>query len=382
MTNEFLPYIVVEVYCFFYAVTIIVRLNRSIGTEHEIMELRRMLGAFLFFTASDSVWALVEGNIIQICDFANATFNGISLVSITAGCYFWYKFVDDRLHPSYADNKYYDFIIRIPFIIVLLLDVISIFTGWIFYIGDTGTYQMGKLFFLQEISNYFYLLVPTVNAVIHAVKTRSKQRRREYGTYSIYMLAPLASGFMEDSLYTVPILALNIFLVVHVLFLTIQDNQVYNDSLTELNNRRRLNQFLEDSLPKASATRRIIIIVMDINCFKSINDTFGHVEGDKALKSFAKALKVVAGKHNAFIARYGGDEFCFVAELKKHTPEEICKDIRDTIYDMQDKSNDYLMTASIGYTVCSKPEDDIDVVMGRADKMLYENKEAWHKSLN
>jgi len=58
----------------------------------------------------------------------------------------------------------------------------------------------------------------------------------------------------------------------------IQDQQIYNDALTNLNNRRHLNHFLEERLSKASPERPVTVYMIDINGFKSINDRFGHVE--------------------------------------------------------------------------------------------------------
>jgi diguanylate cyclase (GGDEF)-like protein len=58
----------------------------------------------------------------------------------------------------------------------------------------------------------------------------------------------------------------------------------------------------------------MLLFMMDIDNFKSINDAYGHIEGDGALKAFSDAMKDVAIRYSAFIARYGGDEFCMVMD--------------------------------------------------------------------
>ena len=88
-----------------------------------------------------------------------------------------------------------------------------------------------------------------------------------------------------------PLLGLSIFMMILILFLMIQNMQVYNDALTGLNNRRRLNQYLEDRLSKASPARPLLLFIMDINSFKSINDVYGHLEGDHALRFFFGRFK-------------------------------------------------------------------------------------------
>lgn len=81
------------------------------------------------------------------------------------------------------------------------------------------------------------------------------------------------------------------------------------DSLTELFNRRSYTLFLEETCRKAQLKKGVFsVIVIDLDEFKFINDTFGHHEGNRALKAFASILEeVTAGNH--IIARLGGDEF-------------------------------------------------------------------------
>jgi diguanylate cyclase (GGDEF)-like protein len=67
-------------------------------------------------------------------------------------------------------------------------------------------------------------------------------------------------------------------MMILILFLMMQNNQVCNDALTGLNNRRRLNRYLESVLPRVSAEHRMFLFIMDINSFKRINDMYGHVE--------------------------------------------------------------------------------------------------------
>lgn len=54
---------------------------------------------------------------------------------------------------------------------------------------------------------------------------------------------------------------------------------------------------------------------MDIDDFKQINDSMGHLEGDRALIQFANVLKLTADSYNSLIARYGGDEFCALLKV-------------------------------------------------------------------
>ena len=382
MNYSYLPYAITEIYCIIFAATVWLRLNSSIGSEHEVRQLRNMIYSYLGMLTSDVFWAFTEDGILRPPRLLNAAVNAVSIMSIALGCYFWFRFIEDRLHFPFVGNRTVNRLLRLPMLLVCTLDVISIFTGWIFYIDAGGHYQSTSMFVIHTTINYFYLLVPTLFSIYRARQARSRQDRGEYWTYALYMIAPLLSGMLEEYFPHVPLLALNIFMMILILFLMIQNMQVYHDALTGLNNRRRLNRYLEDSLLRASAEHPVLLLIMDVNKFKAINDVYGHLEGDNALAAFAGILKGVAARYYAFVARYGGDEFCMVIENGDHTPEEISADIRRTLEATPVKAVDggmsYNLSVSIGWTVCTAAESEPDTVLAQADKHLYDEKKAWH----
>jgi len=378
MTGIYFPYAITEIYCMIFAITIWLRLSSSLGTEHEVRQLRNMIYSYLGMLITDVLWALSEDGTIHIPRLPYAAINAVTIISVACGCYFWFRFIEDRLHLGFADSRLANFLLRLPLLFIISLDLISIFSGWTFTIDAQGHYQSTSLFALHTAVNYFYLLIPTICAVQRAWKARSRQDRGEYLTYGLYMIAPLISGMLEDVFPHVPLLALNIFMVILILFLMIQNKQVYHDALTGLNNRRRLDRYLEDLLPSASTAHPILLFIVDINDFKCINDLHGHLEGDHALRVFAAVLGDIAGHWDAFAARYGGDEFCLVMEASGRTPEQITAQLEKSLQARRDASCPYQLTASVGWTVCDHAENAPESALARADQTLYEAKKKWH----
>jgi diguanylate cyclase (GGDEF)-like protein len=383
MTYPHTSYAITEIYCIVFALTIWFKLNSSIGSEHEIKQLRNMVLSYLFMLVCDIIWTFMQDDLLRLPVLLNAFINAVIIMSITCGSYFWFKFIEDRLNFSPENRKTVDRIIAVPVTVICLLDLVSMFTGWMFIIDSDNHYMETSLFTLQGIVNYFYLSVPTIYSIHHAIKTNSRQERSEYMTYSLYMIAPMIAGMLETFFPQVPLLALNIMMMILILFLMMQNNQVCNDALTGLNNRRRLNRYLELILPRVSAEHRMFLFIMDINSFKRINDVYGHVEGDAALKTFADVLRNASVKYNAFAARYGGDEFCFTMNAGEYTPEEVAEDIQDSLRKVQTDRNrtrkkGYELTVSIGYTICDGSISDPSSVLENADNMLYKNKKKWH----
>ena len=161
------------------------------------------------------------------------------------------------------------------------------------------------------------------------------------------------------------------------------ENASYTDSLTGLYNRRYFNLIYDRELKRAKRTHSYITFMMlDIDYFKQYNDTYGHIEGDYALKSVAKVLKENLKRPGDFVFRLGGEEFgVLLTETPETNSAAIARKIGDSIRDREIKHekssvNKYL-TISIGVACCIADEAlNEELLMTRADEMLYKAKES------
>jgi len=152
------------------------------------------------------------------------------------------------------------------------------------------------------------------------------------------------------------------------------------DSLTGLYNRQFLNELLEKEWHRSSRYKHPVSFVMiDIDDFKKVNDIYGHMAGDKALKEISKVFTEKLRK-NDFVARYGGEEFAFVlpqTDLKGAYKvavllKQVVGDLRVSIND----GKDILLSVSCGVATAypEKGEDSVDALIHRADEALYDAK--------
>lgn len=383
MRDPYIAYMITEGFCLIFAITSMLQLSNNLGSEHEVLQLKNLVYSYIFMIICDMPWALNAAGVINLDIFSAALFDAAVRIAVVLGCYFWFEFVIDRLQPKFATAKYFKYFENIPLAVACFLDISSIFNGWTFTVDLNGGYSQGPLFMLHAAIDYGYLMVPTVLAIMRMVSAKSWQRKSEYLLYTVYMVIPLLSGIFEDEFPTTPILALSIFMVINVLFLSIQNMQIFSDALTGLNNRRRLNQYLEERISSSSEEHPVVLLMMDINDFKAINDGFGHVEGDNALRDFASALRSACSGFDAFIARYGGDEFCLVADASKHSPEDIEAKVEEAIKRVhpapEDVTQAYDLSASMGYALCDDPDSSPEGLIRLADAKLYMNKRKWHQ---
>lgn len=155
------------------------------------------------------------------------------------------------------------------------------------------------------------------------------------------------------------------------------------DSLTNIPNRRSLDARFESVWNKVKKTEEpLTIFMMDVDCFKLYNDTYGHLLGDDVLKAVAKTLSSVVNDHDGFLARYGGEEFFVLFENKTEDEAiKIANQLNQAIYDLniehQTSSVTDRLTISIGITqVKDYCGIDRECVISQADQALYGAKQA------
>jgi diguanylate cyclase (GGDEF)-like protein len=146
------------------------------------------------------------------------------------------------------------------------------------------------------------------------------------------------------------------------------------DPLTGLTNRRQLSERMDVELSKARRhDHPLSALMMDIDHFKSINDTYGHGAGDAVLFGVAEILKQTCRKED-IVARYGGEEFVVLlpdspAAAALDCAERIRKAIEGSVFPEIDRK----VTASLGATLFA-PTDTEESFIQRADAALYEAK--------
>lgn len=149
------------------------------------------------------------------------------------------------------------------------------------------------------------------------------------------------------------------------------------DVLTGLLNRRRLFEIADLELKRSHRyNHNLSILILDIDYFKKVNDTYGHQIGDLVLKDVSTSLQDITREID-IVARYGGEEFIILMpETDRHSGFELAERVRQTIEQLIITKDDLILsvTVSIGVTECIGT-DSFDKALARADSGLYEAKE-------
>jgi two-component system cell cycle response regulator len=151
------------------------------------------------------------------------------------------------------------------------------------------------------------------------------------------------------------------------------------DDLTQAFNRQYLQESLKREMSRALRYRRPLSLAMlDIDQFKTINDTYGHLAGDEILKAFV-ALIVRNIRQSDLLARYGGDEFAIILPEADHaSARRFCEKLRAMIaaYPFRYQQQTLAVTTSIGLQsyVHKDGEKTVGQLVAAADARLYEAK--------
>jgi diguanylate cyclase (GGDEF)-like protein/PAS domain S-box-containing protein len=155
------------------------------------------------------------------------------------------------------------------------------------------------------------------------------------------------------------------------------------DSLTGILNRRHFITVCNRELDRIKKNHQVsaAVVMVDLDAFKKVNDTYGHAAGDKILIVFTTTIQSILRRYD-FFGRLGGDEFAiFLMDVTSTTAKEIIERVRNSISDLKTTIDDktITLTASFGivHTEQVSPSDlDIEILLDYADQALYQGKEA------
>jgi diguanylate cyclase (GGDEF)-like protein len=154
------------------------------------------------------------------------------------------------------------------------------------------------------------------------------------------------------------------------------------DALTDLPNRALFHEQLKRELPHAAPGQQLAVLYIDIDEFKSVNDSLGHMIGDELLKSVAVSLSACV-RETDFVARLGGDEFAIVQTGVKSASDvsELVNRIFGAIRAPYECLGHQVTTdASIGIAMAPQDGSDLDQILKNADLAMYAAKAAGRRT--
>ncbi len=259
----------------------------------------------------------------------------------------------------------------IPTLINIIATVLSPLFRFVFYVDANNHYIRGD-YFLIFITVYFINFLILVISTLKAGKRYNYPLRYKLIALSFFTILGTSIQLVYPSAYSSwHCVTLSLFLY----FLLMSEFDYCFDTLTGLYNRAAFDKATKH-LPD---TKKFSVIILDINDFKSVNDTYGHDYGDTVIKTVAVIIRESFNRHYTCY-RFGGDEFAIIGdETDKEKIENQLRAMTKKLSEMREKDN-HLPTISYGYSIFREGEKlDFHKILKEADDLMYHFKKI-HKT--
>lgn len=288
--------------------------------------------------------------------------------------FLWCLFVDFRVYRSIPRLKKKVRMLGVPLAVVLVLLIFNLFdTGLIFRISKQNVYTRGTLNFLLYATLLFYFCESIWQVYC------SKRDGVSVVFFPVYyFVVPCILGtLLQGVFYGIAVgwLAVSVaFVFVHI---QLQNFNTYSDELSGLFNRKYLNYYLE-KLHKTKESG-VYGIMLDVNDFKKINDSFGHLMGDRAIQEIGRILSASLTEDTVAM-RMAGDEFIVI--LCGGTEEKLAelKRLIDANRQQFNRTTDAPFRLSFSVGTAGYHGGSTEAFLSCLDRRMYQAKRAYHQA--
>lgn len=248
----------------------------------------------------------------------------------------------------------------------------SQFFGWLYSIDSENIYHRGPFFWLPAS----IVIILTISSFALILANYKRIERRHLFSILFFPVPPFVCMILQIIFYGTSLMLNGVAFSLFIIFFSIQSRSMNTDYLTGAYNRKKLEAYMSEKIGACTEDRTFAAILIDIDDFKSINDTFGHNMGDYVLERSVKLLKGCIGPLD-MIARYGGDEFYIVLDVSNEADlETTVRRINSCVenYNKQSKKP-YRLTFSMGYAMYDfHSHRSVQEFQKQIDTLMYQDK--------
>ena len=325
----------------------------------------------------DMIWSLHVDGYLWLGGGLSWLVNAAYFALLEMSAFSWFVYACVVESWDILHNRRRFLLCAIPQWVLLALLIVSAFNGCVFSVDAAGAYHRGPLFFLQPLLSYGYVVYTMIKSIQVVLTRKNSATRREYLVIASFGVPMLLCGVVQFLLPQLPAAAAGVALSYLLVYLNSLQLMVSLDPVTGISDRRQLLLSLHSRADSLRPKERLFFLFIDVDNFKSINDVYGHNEGDRVLRIVAEALREVCAEHNASFGRYGGDEFtvAYVVGEGEDT-RAVCRDLQ---YTLDERLSVGSLLSSVGLSIGQvefrRGEESIQDLITRADREMYLEKE-------
>lgn len=281
----------------------------------------------------------------------------------------FFMYLDSRIFIAFKSSKVRNKIYAIYLLGHSLTVIFNLFYPFLYTIDKELGYQ--------RMPGMYLLMGASVSALaVYIFNVRKKIRYADTKVISAFLVfaaIPVLGAFVQMAFYGLPAMWSFFTLLILFTFIVIEREEVLKDALTGLDTRAPFEKRLKHNIKRKQA---FTLLMIDLNAFKPINDTYGHLEGDEVLKIVSNILKRSVKCYD-MVCRFGGDEFVMIVESDNNQMGElVSKRILDDLENFNEKKvKPYDIGFSIGHIFVSEENELTEAeILKAVDQLMYQQK--------
>ena len=302
-------------------------------------------------------------------------FKSLYMASLTLTVFSWMGYAEMIMQSTLLSDRRKRIAFFAAGLALCAVVAVNPFTRWLFEFSEGLVYKRNSGFHIYLLALFLVSSVVSIRLLMRSCSESDPSRKWLFRLVSSFPLCLLLAMILVRLGESVPVICVCMLLEVLCIFVGNMNHQISADILTRVNNRQNLDRFVEYKM--VNHLEQIWLLMIDVDYFKKINDTMGHLEGDRALARVSDVLKVACRNFSPrpFIARYGGDEFTIVMEGQEKDKNQLCILIRRKMEETDLDGKPYKLRVSIG---CGKYLSGMSYkdLVAEADGELYRVKQA------
>ena len=355
---------------------ILFRTESSLGRQKQILFFKLIVIGLALSALTAGVFSLLNCfprfSNSENCQRVNVILISI-FISFSFAC--WTNLIATTMRIKWEETLWWKLATAVPSALAFLFLVTPISESLI-QVGDNKLPLVGAGYWIITGIYLVYLALAIASIIKGRKVLRRKPDRRFIISAFVFAGLLLIGEVLSTIIANTPAFVVMQIPATFFIFSEFQSSQASTDALTDLYNRRKIDDFLQNAMEQAAADRPVELYFLDIDYFKSINDILGHQAGDNALQIFSEALMTTAEYRGTTIGRWGGDEFVVISLNGACDPTSFINSFTKKL--AASKGLGYEMRFSYGWAVCTDANVTPEELTKKADEALYRMKEKHH----
>lgn len=337
-------------------------------------EIYSVSSKLILYIIASNIWILlmevfswvVDGLEGDLYYYLSYLVNSLLFISVGFIVSFWLSYVDYVMYRSkerLQQKRYYLWVA----LITTLFTIVNLFVPILFNINEENIYVRGFFF---ELYYFLFVLLFVYSIIMTIYKEHLEEIRDVIWTIYLFLGIVFIAGVFQTMFYGVLLIWPVMALATSIVYIFLETTTNNRDYVTKLYTRLKADQYIRHLKDDGED---FAVVMIDLDNYKDVNDTFGHIVGDEVLRVFARGLLKVFGD-DGMVVRFGGDEFLIVL---KGVDEQYLNQKKDLIQqtigkDMERFSFDKI-AFSYGYSFDEEDKSVNDIIV-EADNKMYEDK--------